>query len=47
MRWWGPLCTRPRREKDFYNASSLKQQYVGRHVAPLEHIGSNTERDAR
>ena len=25
-------------ELDFYSASSLKQQSVGRHVAPLEHI---------
>ena len=25
-------------EFDFYSASSLKQQSVGRHVAPLEHI---------
>ena len=25
-------------EMDFYSASSLKQQYVGRHVAPLAHI---------
>ena len=24
-------------EMDFYSASSLKQQSVGRHVAPLEH----------
>jgi hypothetical protein len=23
---------------DFYNASSLKQQSAGRHVAPLRHI---------
>ena len=23
---------------DFYNASSLKQQFVGRHIAPLRHI---------
>ena len=30
--WWGPLCTRQKREMDFYNASSLKQQSVGRHV---------------
>ena len=25
-------------ELDFYNASSLKQQSAGRHVAPLGHI---------
>jgi hypothetical protein len=25
-------------ELDFYSASSLKQQSVGRHVAPLGHI---------
>ena len=25
-------------ELDFYSASSLKQQYTGRHVAPLGHI---------
>ena len=25
-------------ELDFYSASSLKQQYAGRHVAPLGHI---------
>jgi hypothetical protein len=25
-------------ELDFYSASLLKQQYVGRHVAPFEHI---------
>jgi hypothetical protein len=25
-------------ELDFYSASSLKQQFAGRHVAPLEHI---------
>jgi hypothetical protein len=25
-------------ELDFYSASSLKQQFVGRHVAPLGHI---------
>jgi hypothetical protein len=24
-------------ELDFYSASSLKQQFAGRHVAPLEH----------
>jgi hypothetical protein len=23
---------------DFYSVSSLKQQVVGRHIAPLEHI---------
>jgi hypothetical protein len=23
---------------DFYSATSLKQQFVDRHVAPLEHI---------
>ena len=25
-------------ELDLYSASSLKQQFAGRHVAPLEHI---------
>ena len=25
-------------ELDFYSASSLKQQFAGRHVAPLGHI---------
>jgi hypothetical protein len=25
-------------ELDFYSANSLKQQFAGRHVAPLEHI---------
>jgi len=25
-------------ELDFYSASSLKQKYAGRHVAPLRHI---------
>jgi hypothetical protein len=25
-------------ELDFYSARSLKQQFAGRHIAPLEHI---------
>jgi hypothetical protein len=29
---------RPTRLVDFFSASSLKQQSVDRHVAPLEHI---------
>jgi hypothetical protein len=28
---------------DFYSASSLKQQFAGRHVAPLEHNLSESE----
>ena len=37
--WWGSLCTRPTHLVGFfYSASSLKQQSVGRHVAPFGHI---------
>ena len=32
------LCTRPNAYLDLYSASSLKQQSVDRHVAPLVHI---------
>jgi hypothetical protein len=35
---WPHLCTRPTPYLDFYNASSLKQQSMDRHVAPLGHI---------
>jgi hypothetical protein len=40
IRWlWCPLCTRPTCSVlDFYNASSLKQQSLGRHVSPFGHI---------
>jgi len=40
IRWlWCPLCTRPTCSVlDFYNASSLKQQSLGRHVGPFGHI---------
>jgi hypothetical protein len=37
--WWGPLNVLDQHaELDFYSASSLKQQSVGRHVPPLGHI---------
>ena len=32
--WWGPLLI----DQHVYSASSLKQQYADRHVAPLEDI---------
>jgi hypothetical protein len=32
------MMMRPTRLVDFFSASSLKQQSVDRHVAPLEHI---------
>ena len=41
MRWrWCLLSTRQNQhaQYDFHSASSLRQQSVGRHVAPLEHI---------
>jgi len=36
--WWCQLCTKPTRLAGFYSASSLKQQSVIRHVAPMRHI---------
>ena len=36
--WWGPLCSRPTDLVFLYSASSLKQQFANRHVAPLRHI---------
>jgi hypothetical protein len=36
--WWCPLWLDQHVELDIYSASSLKQQSVGRHVAPLGHI---------
>ena len=36
--WWGPLCSRPTRPAGLNSASTLKQQYADRHVAPLGHI---------
>jgi len=35
--WW-PLCTRPKCKVGFYSASSLEQQSLDRHVAPVGHI---------
>ena len=36
--WWCLLCARPTHWVEFYSASSLKQQSLDRHVAPLGHI---------
>ena len=41
--WWDPLCTRPTPYLDFYNASSLKQQSMDRHVAPTRTHYSDSE----
>ena len=39
MRWWCPLWTGSTTGTlDFYGASSLKQQSMGRHAAPLGNI---------
>ena len=39
MRWWEcQFCTRPTHLNELCNASSLKQQFVGRHAAPLRQI---------
>jgi hypothetical protein len=35
MRWW---CLDQHAELDFYSATPLKQQSMGRHVTPLGHI---------
>ena len=37
-RWWRTLCTRPTCLVDLHCANSLRQQYMGGHVAPLRHI---------
>ena len=39
--WWGPLILDQHAYLDVYSASSMKQQSVDRHVAPLGHIISS------
>jgi len=39
IRWWcSQLCNRPTRLVGIYSGRSLKQQSMGRHVAPLGNI---------